>query len=165
MELKNVRRGRIEELADAFGLTYEESAKPWAFPCDVASPCAAENELDVEDAEALISNGCSCVAEGANMPLTLGAVENFQSAGVLYAPSKASNAGGVAVSGLEMSQNSIRRTWTDGEVDAMLHDIMISIHHACERHGRRDGRLDYLAGANVAGFIKVADAMLAQGVV
>lgn len=165
MDLKNVRRGRIKELADEFGLAYEESAKPWAFPCDVALPCATENELDSEDADALIRNGCSCVAEGANMPLTLGAVEIFQSAGILYAPGKASNAGGVAVSGLEMSQNSIRRTWTDGEVDAMLHDIMIGIHHACERHGRQDGRTNYLVGANVAGFIKVADAMLAQGVV
>ena len=165
MELKNVRRGRIEELANEFGLVYRTSTKPWVFPCDIALPCATENELDASDAEMLIRNGCSCVAEGANMPLTLGAVEAFQSAAVLYAPGKASNAGGVAVSGLEMSQNSIRRTWTDGEVDAMLHDIMIGIHHACQHYGRQGNRTDYLAGANVAGFLKVADAMLAQGVV
>ncbi len=165
MELKNVRRGRIRELADEFGLPYEKSAKPWAFPCDIALPCATENELDAEDAELLIRNGCSCVAEGANMPSTLGAVEVLQSAGILYAPGKASNAGGVAVSGLEMSQNSLRRTWTDGEVDAMLHDIMIGIHNACQHYGRQEGRTNYLVGANVAGFMKVADAMLAQGVV
>src|SRR5690606_34984927 len=121
MELKNVRRGRVKELADEFGLVYEQSARPWAFPCDIALPCATQNELDARDAETLVANGCSCVAEGANMPTTLGAVEVFQSAGILYAPGKASNAGGVAVSGLEMSQNALRRTWTDGEVDAMLH--------------------------------------------
>lgn len=165
MELKNVRRGRIGELADEFGLGYEKSTRPWAFPCDVALPCATENELDAGDAEMLVRNGCSCVAEGANMPLTLGAVEVLQSAGTLYAPGKASNAGGVAVSGLEMSQNSLRRMWTDGEVDAMLHDIMIGIHNACQHYGRQDGRTNYLVGANVAGFMKVAEAMLAQGVV
>ncbi len=165
MELKNERRGRVKELADEFKLDYEKSATPWMFPCDVALPCATQNEVDAKDAETLIRNGCSCVAEGANMPSTLRAVEVFHAAGILYAPGKASNAGGVAVSGLEMSQNSLRRTWTDGEVDAMLHDIMIGIHHACQHYGRQEGRTNYVVGANVAGFMKVADAMLAQGVV
>lgn len=165
MELKNVRRGRIRELAEAFGLEYDERGKPWKHPCDVALPCATENELAADDARALIRNGCRYVAEGANMPSTLGAIEAFRSADILYAPGKASNAGGVAVSGLEMAQNSIRQQWSDVEVDTMLHNIMIDIHHACQRYGRSENGVDYLAGANIAGFRRVADAMLAQGVV
>lgn len=165
MALKNVRRGRVRELADEFGLHYQEGANPWGFPCDIALPCATQNELDGPDAKTLIDNGCFCVAEGANMPSTLSAQETFQSAGILYAPGKASNAGGVAVSGLEMAQNSLRQHWTGGEVDARLHEIMIGIHHACQHYGKDGNRIDYVAGANIVGFIKVADAMLAQGVV
>lgn len=164
MVLKNEKRGRIRELADQFGLHFEPGARPWQFPCDIALPCATQNELDEEDALALIGNGCFCVAEGANMPSTLGAVHTFQKAGILYAPGKASNAGGVACSGLEMSQNSMRHHWTASEVDARLHSIMINIHHACVHHGKKGGVIDYVAGANIAGFVKVADAMLAQGV-
>lgn len=165
MELKNVRRGRIEELAEAFGLSYHAGVAPWQFPCDIALPCATQNELDGDAARTLLANGCFCVAEGANMPSTLEAVAAFQAAGILYAPGKASNAGGVAVSGLEMAQNSMRQQWSDGEVDSRLHNIMISIHQACARHGRHGDRIDYVAGANIAGFIKVADAMFAQGIV
>lgn len=164
MDLKNVRRGRVSELAQAFGLTYAEGAKPWAFPCDIAMPCATQNELDGDGAKALLQNGCFCVAEGANMPSTLEAIDQFQKAGILFAPGKAANAGGVAVSGLEMAQNSMRQHWTEGEVDARLHSIMTSIHHACQRHGQRGDVIDYIAGANTAGFVKVADAMLAQGI-
>ena len=165
LELKNVRRGRIWELAEEFGLVYEKGATPWKFPCDVALPCATQNELDDQDAKLLISNGCFCVAEGANMPSTLKAVEVFQAAKILYAPGKASNAGGVAVSGLEMAQNSMRQHWTEGEVDAKLHGIMKSIHQACTSYGRDGDYIDYVTGANIAGFVKVADAMLAQGIV
>ncbi|CBL44512.1 Glutamate/leucine/phenylalanine/valine dehydrogenase [gamma proteobacterium HdN1] len=165
MELKNERRGRIRELAEQFGLQFTSGVRPWQYPCDIALPCATQNELDEEDANALIANGCFCVAEGANMPSTLRAVHAMQKAGILYAPGKASNAGGVACSGLEMSQNSIRHHWTASEVDARLHSIMISIHHACAHYGTKaDGVIDYVAGANIAGFVKVADAMLAQGV-
>ncbi|QCF27781.1 NADP-specific glutamate dehydrogenase [Hydrocarboniclastica marina] len=165
MALKNQRRGRISELAEAFGLAYETDARPWQFPCDIALPCATQNELDADDAETLLGNGCFCVAEGANMPSTLAAVDRFQAAGILFAPGKASNAGGVAVSGLEMAQNSMRHLWTEGEVDAKLHDIMIAIHHACQRHGQKGDSVDYVAGANIAAFIKIADAMQSQGVV
>ena len=133
---------------------------------DIALPCATQNELDVEDARTLLRNGCICVAEGANMPTTLEAVDIFLEAGILYAPGKASNAGGVAVSGLEMSQNAMRLLWTAGEVDSKLHNIMQSIHHACVHYGEEaDGSINYVKGANIAGFVKVADAMLAQGVV
>ncbi len=165
MDLKNERRGRIRELAAEYGLEFAEGVRPWNFPCEVALPCATQNELDEKDAETLVGNGCFCVAEGANMPSTLKAVDVFQAAKILYAPGKASNAGGVAVSGLEMSQNSMRHFWTEGEVDTKLHNIMISIHHACMSYGRQGNYIDYVTGANIAGFIKVADAMLAQGVV
>lgn len=164
MDLKNVRRGRIEEMAAHFGVQYLEGQRPWNLACDIALPCATQNELDAEDARTLLKNGCICVAEGANMPSTLEAVDLFIEAGILYAPGKASNAGGVAVSGLEMSQNAMRLLWTDGEVDAKLHSIMQNIHHACVNYGEENGRINYVKGANIAGFVKVADAMLAQGV-
>ena len=165
MDLKNVRRGRIEEMAAHFGLQYLADQRPWGLVCDIALPCATQNELGAEDARTLLKNGCVCVAEGANMPSTLEAVDLFIEAGILYAPGKASNAGGVAVSGLEMSQNAMRLLWTDGEVDAKLHSIMQNIHHACVNYGAENGRINYVKGANIAGFVKVADAMLAQGVV
>jgi len=165
MDLKNVRRGRLEEMGAHFGATYLAGQRPWNLPCDIALPCATQNELDEDDARALLNNGCICVAEGANMPSTLEAVDLFLEAGILYAPGKASNAGGVACSGLEMSQNAMRLHWTAGEVDTKLHGIMQSIHHACVAHGEEKGRINYVKGANIAGFVKVADAMLAQGVV
>jgi len=163
--LKNVRRGRLCELAADFRLPYEAGARPWGLPCDVALPCATQNELDAGDAGMLLANGCIAVAEGANMPCTLEAVTLFRQAGILFAPGKAVNAGGVSVSGLEMSQNAMRQHWTEAEVDMKLHAIMIGIHHACVQHGQHAGGVDYVAGANIAGFIKVADAMLAQGVI
>jgi len=165
LELKNVKRGRISELAAAFGLEFRAGQLPWSLPCDIALPCATQNELDAEAARTLLRNGCACVAEGANMPTTLEAVDIFIEAGILFAPGKASNAGGVAVSGLEMSQNAMRLLWTAGEVDSKLHAIMQSIHHACVHYGEENGRVNYVKGANIAGFVKVADAMLAQGVV
>lgn len=165
MDLKNERRGRIQELADQFGLHYETGGRPWQFPCDIALPCATQNELDEHDAITLLGQGCFLVAEGANMPSTLAAVHAFQKAGILYAPGKAANAGGVACSGLEMSQNSMRTHWTHNEVDARLHAIMISIHNACLSHGKKGDTIDYVAGANIAAFVKVADAMMAQGVI
>ncbi|TBU90987.1 NADP-specific glutamate dehydrogenase [Stutzerimonas kirkiae] len=165
MELKNVRRGRLQEMAGHFDLPFLAEQRPWSLPCAIALPCATQNELDGEDARTLLKNGCVCVAEGANMPSTLEAVDLFIEAGILYAPGKASNAGGVAVSGLEMSQNAMRLHWSAGEVDTRLHNIMQSIHHACETHGKRNGKVNYVDGANIAGFVKVADAMLAQGVV
>ncbi|WP_285428823.1 NADP-specific glutamate dehydrogenase [Pseudomonas sp. lyk4-R2A-8] len=165
LELKNVRRGRISELAERFGLEFRKGQTPWALACDIALPCATQNELDADAARTLLGNGCICVAEGANMPTTLEAVDIFIEAGVLFAPGKASNAGGVAVSGLEMSQNAMRLLWTAGEVDSKLHAIMQSIHHACVHYGEEHGRVNYVKGANIAGFVKVADAMLAQGIV
>ncbi|PTR27135.1 NADP-specific glutamate dehydrogenase [Pseudomonas sp. GV085] len=165
LELKNVQRGRIRELAGRFGLEFRTGQLPWSLSCDIALPCATQNELDVEAARTLLRNGCICVAEGANMPTTLEAVDLFIEADILFAPGKASNAGGVAVSGLEMSQNAMRLAWTGGEVDSKLHAIMQSIHHACVHYGEEDGRVNYVKGANIAGFVKVADAMLAQGVV
>ena len=165
MDLKNVRRGRISEMAEHFGLRFLSGQRPWGLACDIALPCATQNELDAEDARTLLSNGCICVAEGANMPSTLEAVDLFIEAGILYAPGKASNAGGVATSGLEMSQNAMRLHWSAGEVDQRLHGIMQNIHHACVHHGEENGRINYVKGANIAGFVKVADAMLAQGVV
>jgi glutamate dehydrogenase (NADP+) len=165
LELKNVQRGRISELAGRFGLEFKAGQHPWALSCDIALPCATQNELDAEAARTLLRNGCLCVAEGANMPTTLEAVDVFIEAGILFAPGKASNAGGVAVSGLEMSQNAMRLLWTGGEVDSKLHAIMQSIHHACVHYGEENGRINYVKGANIAGFVKVADAMLAQGVV
>lgn len=165
LELKNVQRGRISELAGRFGLEFKAGQHPWTLCCDIALPCATQNELDAEAARTLLRNGCICVAEGANMPTTLEAVDLFIEAGILFAPGKASNAGGVAVSGLEMSQNAMRLLWTGGEVDSKLHAIMQSIHHACVHYGEENGRINYVKGANIAGFVKVADAMLAQGVV
>jgi len=165
LELKNVQRGRIRELASRFGLEFRAGELPWTLSCDIALPCATQNELDADAARTLLRNGCICVAEGANMPTTLEAVDLFIEADILFAPGKASNAGGVAVSGLEMSQNAMRLLWTGGEVDSKLHAIMQSIHHACVHYGEENGRVNYVKGANIAGFVKVADAMLAQGVV
>ncbi|MFK4073053.1 NADP-specific glutamate dehydrogenase [Ectopseudomonas khazarica] len=165
MELKNVRRGRLREMAEHYGLQFLAGQRPWNLACDIALPCATQNELNGTDARALLGNGCICVAEGANMPSTLEAVDLFVEAGICYAPGKASNAGGVATSGLEMSQNTMRLHWSAGEVDERLHGIMQNIHHACVHHGEENGRINYVKGANVAGFVKVADAMLAQGVV
>ncbi|HWK55233.1 MAG TPA: NADP-specific glutamate dehydrogenase [Hyphomicrobiales bacterium] len=164
-ELKNVRRGRLSEMAKALDLPWLEGKTPWHLPCDIALPCATQNELDEADARTLVQNGCFCVAEGANMPSTLEAIEVFREANILFAPGKAANAGGVSVSGLEMSQNSLRMNWTEGEVDERLHGIMQRIHYSCVEYGTRDGRVDYVDGANIAGFVKVADAMMAQGVV
>ncbi|EPL11008.1 NADP-specific glutamate dehydrogenase [Pseudomonas sp. CF161] len=165
LELKNVKRGRISELAEQFGLEFLAGQSPWSLACDIALPCATQNELDADAARTLLRQGCICVAEGANMPTTLEAVDIFIEANILFAPGKASNAGGVAVSGLEMSQNAMRLLWTAGEVDSKLHNIMQSIHHACVHYGEENGRINYVKGANIAGFVKVADAMLAQGVV
>ncbi|PKM31960.1 MAG: NADP-specific glutamate dehydrogenase [Gammaproteobacteria bacterium HGW-Gammaproteobacteria-11] len=166
MELKNVRRGRLEELATQSGWEFMSKSSPWHLNCDIAMPCATQNELNAEDARTLVKNGCVAVAEGANMPSTLEAVDVFHEHRILFAPGKAANAGGVAVSGLEMSQNAMRLAWSDTEVDSRLHDIMQSIHAACERYGKeQDGFINYVKGANIAGFVKVADAMLAQGVV
>jgi glutamate dehydrogenase (NADP+) len=164
--LKNERRGRLSEFAEKLKLQYEPGRRPWHVPVDIALPCATQNELDEHDARTLVSNGVFCVAEGANMPSTIEAVDVFHKAGVLYAPGKASNAGGVATSGLEMAQNAQRLGWTHGEVDERLHAIMKAIHESCVRHGRRpDGTINYVDGANVSAFVKVADAMLEQGVV
>ena len=165
MDLKNVRRGRLSEMATHYGLQFLAGQRPWQLPCDIALPCATQNELDGNDARTLLKNGCFCVAEGANMPSTLEAVDLFVEAGIFYAPGKASNAGGVATSGLEMTQNAMRLHWTAGEVDERLHGIMQNIHHACVHYGEENGRINYVKGANIAGFVKVADAMLAQGVV
>ena len=165
MELKNVRRGRIKEYADYFGVQYIENARPWRVKTDIALPCATQNELDINDAKELIKNGVMCVAEGANMPCTAAAIAEFQSNNILYAPGKASNAGGVATSGMEMTQNSIRYSWSREEVDKRLKDIMVNIHATCVKYGSDNGHVDYVKGANVGGFIKVADAMMAQGVV
>ena len=166
MDLKNVRRGRIREYVEAFkGSEYREGERPWDVPCDVAFPSATQNEIDVADAKALVKNGCRCVAEGANMPTSPAGVDVFQAAGILYAPGKAANAGGVATSGLEMSQNALHLGWTREEVDDRLRTIMTAIHDACVEHGQSGGRVDYVKGANIAGFIKVADAMLDQGLI
>lgn len=164
MELKNVKRGRISEYAETFGCKYFENEKPWKIPCDVALPCAVQNELDKEDALQLVANGCKLVAEGANMPTTPEAILILQKNNVLYAPGKATNAGGVATSGLEMSQNSIRMYWTREEVESRLRVIMQKIHEQCIEYGKnKDGSIDYVKGANIAGFVRVADAMLAEG--
>ena len=166
LELKEVRRERLAVYAKEQGLEFFPGKRPWSVPTDIALPCATQNELDESDAKTLLANGCTCVAEGANMPSTLEAAEAFLKAGILYAPGKASNAGGVATSGLEMSQNAIRLSWTREEVDNRLHGIMAAIHESCQRYGSRaDGSINYVQGANVAGFVKVADAMLAQGIV
>ena len=167
MELKNERRGRISDYVDKFpSAVYIEGKRPWEVSCDVALPCATQNELNGDEAVILVSNGCICVSEGANMPSTPEAIEVFQKSKILFAPGKASNAGGVATSGLEMSQNSLRLNWTAQEVDEKLKGIMSNIHQACISYGTQsDGYVDYVKGANIAGFVKVADAMLAQGVV
>ncbi len=165
MELKNVKRGRIKEYAARFNCEYFKLKRPWTVKCDVALPCATQNELNGDEAKTLIDNGCICVSEGANMPSTPEAIETFQNAKILFAPGKASNAGGVATSGLEMSQNSIRMNWTREEVDEKLKQIMKDIHTSCVTFGREDDFVDYVKGANIAGFVKVADAMLDQGVV
>lgn len=167
MELKNEKRGRISEYTKKYtSAKYVEGKRPWEVKCDIALPCATQNELNGEEAKMLLDNGCICVGEGANMPCTPEAIEAFQKAKILFSPGKASNAGGVATSGLEMSQNSLRLSWTAAEVDEKLHGIMNDIHAACVEYGKDgDGYVDYVKGANVAGFVKVADAMLAQGVV
>ena len=167
LELKNIKRGRIKEYAERFpGVTYMEGRRPWSIPCDIALPCATQNEIEKEDAEALVKGGCYCVVEGANMPTTPEAIAIFQNAGLLYSPGKASNAGGVATSGLEMTQNSIRQKWTAEEVDEHLHRIMSDIHAACLKYGTEEnGYVNYVKGANIAGFIKVAGAMVDQGLV
>ena len=165
MEFKNVQRGRLADFAQQHGLMFEAGKRPWHHAVDIALPCATQNELDEHDAQTLIANGVQCVAEGANMPSTLAAVDAFIAAGILFAPGKASNAGGVATSGLEMSQNAIRMSWTAEEVDAKLHTIMKDIHQNCIRYGtREDGSVNYVDGANIAGFVKVARAMTEQGV-
>ena len=164
MNLKNVKRGRIKEYADHYGCEFHEG-RPWSLKCDIALPCATQNELNKSEAEDLVSNGCICVAEGANMPSTPEAVEVFLGAKILFAPGKASNAGGVATSGLEMSQNSLRMNWTREEVDTKLKTIMNDIHSQCVEHGKEGDFVNYVKGANIAGFLKVADAMLDQGIV
>lgn len=165
-DLKNNRRGRIVEYADEFGAEFHEGQRPWGVAADIALPCATQNELNGDEAAALISNGLICVAEGANMPCTPEAIEKFKEAQILFAPGKASNAGGVATSGLEMSQNSLRYQWSSEEVDSRLHNIMKDIHEACRHYGfEGDGYTDYVKGANLAGFVKVADAMIDQGLV
>ncbi len=167
MDLKNNRRGRIKEYAQEFdNVTFHADARPWGEKCDIALPCATQNELNGDEAKTLVENGCICVSEGANMPCTPEAIEHFHEKKILFAPGKASNAGGVATSGLEMSQNSLRMSWTREEVDNKLHSIMNDIHEACVEYGTdKDGFTDYVKGANIAGFVKVADAMLAQGIV
>jgi len=166
MELKNIKRGRIKEYADKFGCEYVAGQRPWKVECDVAFPSATQNEINEADAKALVKNGCIAVGEGANMPTTPEGIAVFQKAKILYAPGKAANAGGVATSGLEMSQNSMRLRWSRKEVDQKLHDIMISIHESCVKYGQEDGGyVNYVNGANIAGFVKVADAMIDQGLV
>ena len=167
MDIKNVQRGRISDYLNKYpSATFHSGERPWSVSCDVAMPCATQNELNGDEANALINNNVVVVAEGANMPTTPEAIEAFQKAKVMFSPGKASNAGGVATSGLEMSQNSLRYNWTREEVDAKLHQIMDAIHDSCVTYGRQeDGYIDYVKGANIAGFVKVADAMLAQGVV
>jgi glutamate dehydrogenase (NADP+) len=167
MDLKNVRRGRIHEAADHFeGVSFHAGARPWSVNCDIAIPCATQNELNGEEAKVLISKGVMAVSEGANMPCTPEAVEAFQAAKVLFAPGKAANAGGVATSALEMAQNSARMAWTSEQVDQKLHSIMVNIHENSAKYGlEEDGYVDYVKGANIAGFVKVADAMIDQGLV
>ena len=165
-ELKNIERGRIREYAEKYGVKYVEGAKPWGEKADIALPSATQNEIDEDAAKTLVANGVIAVSEGANMPSTPGAIKVFQDAKILYSPGKAANAGGVAVSGLEMSQNSERLKWSREEVDAKLHSIMDDIHANCVKYGTEpDGYINYVKGANVAGFLKVARAMMAQGYV
>jgi len=165
MDLKNVRRGRIKEYVDQFGGEYVEGKRPWGVKCDIALPSATQNEINAAEAKTLVDNGCFCVSEGANMPTEPEAIEIFQAAKILFGPGKAANAGGVATSGLEMSQNSMRLGWSREEVDQRLDKIMCDIHETCVRYGTEGDYIDYVKGANIGGFIKVADAMLDQGVV
>ncbi len=167
MKLKNVKRGRINEYVKKHPKSkFYKAATPWSVPCEIALPCATQNELNLNDAKTLVKNGCICVSEGANMPSTNKAIEFFLKSKILYAPGKASNAGGVATSGLEMTQNSLRYNWSREEVDEKLREIMLNIHNSCLKHGKeKDGYINYVKGANIAGFVKVADAMLAQGVI
>ncbi|WP_435052291.1 NADP-specific glutamate dehydrogenase [Phosphitispora fastidiosa] len=165
LELKNVKRGRIKEYAEKYGCEYYENMRPWNVPCDIALPCATQNELNGEEAKELIKNGCICVSEGANMPSTPEAVDIFLDSKILYGPGKAANAGGVATSGLEMSQNSLRLSWSREEVDQKLNCIMEAIHSQCVEYGKQGDFVNYVNGANIAGFVKVADAMLAHGIV
>ncbi len=165
LNLKNVKRGRIKEYADNYGVEYHAGERPWGVKCDVAMPCATQNEISEEDARKLVANGCVAVSEGANMPSTPEAVTVFLEHKILFAPGKAANAGGVAVSGLEMSQNSLRLSWTREEVDNRLHQIMKDIHSTCVKYGTEGDFVNYVEGANIGGFVKVADAMLAQGLV
>lgn len=165
MELKNIKRGRVKEYAEKYGCKYVEGKRPWKVKCDVALPSATQNEINGDDAEMLIKNGCFCVSEGANMPSTPEAIDVYTKNKILFGPGKAANAGGVAVSGLEMSQNSLRLSWTRKEVDERLHNIMKDIHKTCVKYGTEGKFINYVKGANIGGFIKVADAMLDQGVV
>ncbi|MFW6020425.1 MAG: NADP-specific glutamate dehydrogenase [Bacteroidales bacterium] len=166
MYLKNIKRGRMKEYADKYGVDYHEGVRPWSVKCEIALPCATENEINEEEAKILVSNGCTVVSEGANMPCTPEAMHVFQDNRVLYGPGKAANAGGVAVSGLEMTQNSMRLPWSRDEVDNRLQRIMRNIHQTCVDFGKReDGTIDYVKGANIGGFVKVADSMIAQGTV
>jgi glutamate dehydrogenase/leucine dehydrogenase len=163
-ELKNVKRGRLSEFAEHFGCDYHEGQRPWSVPCDMALPCATQNEIDADDAATLIKNGCTAISEGANMPTVQDGVDIFHDAKIMYAPSKAANAGGVAVSGLEMTQNSMRISWDREELDGRLRKIMHNIHEKCVQYGDDGGpTVDYVKGANIAGFVKVADAMIAYG--
>jgi len=166
-DLKENHRGRISEYVERYpNATFHANARPWAVPCDIAFPCATQNEINAEDARTLLSNGVKAVCEGANMPSTLEAVHAFVDAGILYAPAKAANAGGVAVSGLEQSQNALRLSWSREEVDSRLHKIMQEVHRKCVEHGRASDRsVNYVRGANIAGFLRVAEAMLAYGIV
>ena len=165
MELKNIKRGRIKEYAEKYGVEYYDDKRPWEIPCDIAFPSATQNEISKNDAKKLIDNGCYCVSEGANMPTVPEGVDVFMNAKILYGPGKAANAGGVATSGLEMSQNSLRLAWSREEVDEKLHNIMVNIHKSCIKYGKDGNFINYVNGANIAGFVKVADAMIDQGLV
>jgi glutamate dehydrogenase/leucine dehydrogenase len=165
MELKNIKRGRIKEYADKYGVEYFTDKRPWELPCDIAFPSATQNEISKDDAKKLIDNGCMCVSEGANMPTEPDGIEEYLDAKILYGPGKAANAGGVATSGLEMSQNSIRMAWSRQEVDEKLQNIMINIHKSCIKYGKEGDFTNYVKGANIAGFVKVADAMIDQGLI
>jgi glutamate dehydrogenase (NADP+) len=165
MELKNIKRGRIKEYAEKFNVSYESGKRPWSVKCDVAFPSATQNEISKEDAKTLVDNGCICISEGANMPTTPEGIEIFMDAKTLYGPGKAANAGGVATSGLEMSQNSLRMGWPREEVDSKLQWIMQQIHASCVKYGKQGDFVNYVNGANIAGFVKVADAMIDQGLI
>ena len=162
-DLKNTRRGRISEYAEEYGVEFQEDKLPWSIPCDIAVPCATQNEISEDEAKTLIKNGCMAVAEGANMPTVQKGIDAYLEAGVLYAPSKAANAGGVAVSGLEMTQNSMRLSWERDELERKLHAIMQKIHDKCVQHGEENGKINYRKGANIAGFIRVAEALVSCG--